>query len=200
MHQAPHVHPLSAHDLQAGPRVLGVQIQQLKPIHPDRAWDALHHLAPASLAIQALSAQLDRGMHRRNLHDRSHESGEDRLQIDGAELRGAGDRRDRTLAVVCVRCRAQLDGREIGLGPLVDELRQPRRPAQQDGQDPVRRRVQGAAMPDRVDGAEAADQPHQREGGGTHGLVQVEDAGNHRSRLQDWLSRARAAARTSASA
>ena len=99
-------------------------------------------------------------MHRRNLHDRSHESGEDRLQIDGAELRGAGDRRDRTLAVVCIRGRAQLDGREIGLGPLVDELRQPRRPAQQDGQDPVRRRVQGAAMPDRVDGAEAADQPH----------------------------------------
>ena len=146
MGKAADVHPAAGVDLDAADTRRRVVIQKVdgKNLHHPRV--PLHRLAPSGLAVERLTAFLERRIHGGHLFDPTRECRQSRLDPLAADRLWVTGGGEGAFAVAGVGCEAERHSGQVRFRPCVDEVRDPGRAIDQDRQDTLGRRVKGSAV------------------------------------------------------
>src|SRR5207302_21172 len=191
MRQTAHVHPATRADLETCDGLGWVVVDQLEGVNFHSARLALGLLAASRLSVQRLTALLQCRVHGWHLFDSAEEAREHVRDPLPGDRGGIASRGELTLTIARVRGESERHGCQVGLRPLVHEVRESGGRVDQDGKHAIRSRIEGAAVADLGDAGQPADDAHNGKRGGARRLVDVQDAGRH--------ARLRIRARTSAS-
>jgi hypothetical protein len=144
--------------------------EQFEPVEDDRPRRPLDRLAAAGDLVEALAADLDRGVHRRNLRLWSEEAGQRGLDRGGIERGGVADGGHLALGVLGLRLDPERDPSDVGLGGPGQVLERLPGGADGDREDAGGGGVEGAGVADLALAEQAADAGDDVETGPAGGL------------------------------
>jgi hypothetical protein len=152
-------------------------LEQVEPLDRHRARLALHRDPGAGQLVQAPPLVVQRGVHRRHLHDRAAEARQQLLDLPGVARRHIRLREHRALGVVGGGGDAEAHRRQVALASLVlNVLDQAGGRAERHHQHSGGRRIQRPRVADSPLPGEPANPRHHVVGGDSGGLVDVQEA------------------------